>query len=221
MSDRQRRQPSRKRKKPVRIELMQGGRVVPKEEAAVILAGISERLAEKQDRGRLQRRMDRVQGSPEHVSIARAMILVESRLAKAFWTIAQQTSRTALRPTASSQHGVSYLHGDTDNFARYVDAPSGDWKSAMPVPERPIPSNREIDAATEAQGWLLFVDEDDRKLLVIGATSKRGDAGRKINWKRIKEGRKELADIPVRTLQVRYQNALRTIVLALALAQAA
>jgi hypothetical protein len=206
----------------VRIEVVQGDRLLPKDEAAAVLAAINLRFAAKQEeRSRLQRRLDRVQGPAEHTSISRAMILVEARLAKAFWTIAQQTSGTALRPTESSQHGIGYLHDHVDNYARYADAPSGDWKSAMPTPTRPIPSNREIDAATEAQSWLLFVDEDDRKLLVVGATSKRGDAGRNVNWKRIKEGRPELKDIPVRTLQARYQNALRSIVLALALAQAA
>lgn len=205
----------------MRIEVVQGNRTLPKDQAAAVLAGISARFAAVQDHSRLQRRLDRVKGTPEHGAIARAMITVEDRLCKAFWTIAQQTSGTPLRPTESSRHGVGYLHDYVDNFARYADAPSGDWKSAMPPPSRPIPSNREIDAAAEAQSWLLFVDQDDRKLLVIGATSKRGDAGRKINWKRMKEGRPELADIPTRTLQVRYQDALRVIVLALALAQAA
>lgn len=218
--------PKRKplRRKAVRIEVEQGGRRLSREDATAVLAVVNANFAanrERRERSRLQRRLDRVPEKGDQSSIAKAIILIEDRLAKAFWAIAQQTSSVALRPSASSQHGIAYLHDHVDNYARYSDAPSGDWKSAMPAPSRPIPSGKEIDAAAEAQSWLLYVDQEDRKLFIVGVTSKRGDAGRNINWKRLKEGRPELADIPIRTLQARYQNALRSIVLGLALAQAA
>ena len=59
----------------------------------------------------------------------------------------------------------------------------------------------------------------EAKILVVGATSKRGDAGRRINWLRLRAGLPELADMTIRTLQRRYQDALRAIVSELTIAR--
>jgi Zn-finger domain-containing protein len=60
-----------------------------------------------------------------------------------------------------------------------------------------------------------------RKLLVVGATSKRGQVARQINWIRIREGMKELDGMSERTLRHRYQEALRIIVSELTIARIA
>lgn len=165
---------------------------------------------------RLERTVRRLSSAPDRLSIAKAMLAVEERLVKAFWTIARQPM-SRLAPLEGSRNGVSYIHDRLDTHARYTDAPAGKWDTVAPRPS--LPSSREIDAATEALDWLLLVDERRRRILVVGATSKRGDAGRNINWNRLKEHLPEFGDCTTRTLQDRYRQALREIVTELTLAR--
>jgi hypothetical protein len=162
-------------------------------------------------------RSDRENRVPERQSVAIAMLAVEERLVKAFWTIARQPARN-LGPGLLGKCGLDYMPEGGD-LGGFTDAAGGKWQSVAPRPS--IPSGKEIDAASEALDWLLFVDEGRRKVLVMGATSKRGDTGRQIPWARLREGRKELGGWSTRTLQGRYREALRIIVNELTLARLA
>lgn len=165
---------------------------------------------------RLERREARLAAAPERRSIARAMLAVEERLVKAFWTIAKQPMGR-LAPYSTDRNGISYIHDRSDIHARYADAPGGKWDTIQPRPAVPGPD--EIDEASKALDWLLLVDERRRRILVVGATSKRGDAGRNISWNRLRVHLPEFADCTTRTLQDRYRQALREIVTELTLAR--
>ena len=166
---------------------------------------------------RLRRRDARLSSAPERRSIARAMLAVEERLVQAFWTIARQPIPVNASPRQVRRCGIDYFHDRTDSFARFADAAGGKWDSVQP--RAPLPSSKAIDDANAALDWLLFVEERRRKILVAGATSKRGDAGRNINWSRIRDHLPEFADCTTRTLQDRYRQALREIVTELTLAR--
>lgn len=165
---------------------------------------------------RMKRTVDRLSYAPDRLSIAKAMLAVEERLVKAFWTIAKQPIGR-IGPSSINQNGVSYIHDRMDTHARYMDAPGGKWETIQPRPAVPGPD--EIDEASRALDWLLLVDERRRRILVVGATSKRGDAGRNINWSRLRDHLPEFRDCTTRTLQDRYRQALREIVTELTLAR--
>lgn len=200
----------------VRMEVIHGSRIVPKAEQKELLVGVSTRMRERQS-SRLYARVDRVTGSPERQSVAKAMLAVEERLVKAFWTIARQPLGQS-SPIAASRCGLDYYHNETDVHARYADAAGGKWESIAPRPS--LPSSKEIDDANAALDWLLLIDNEGlRRLLVIGATSKRGDAGRRISWIRLRPSLPEHGGTTVRTIQRKYQEALRIIVTELTIAR--
>lgn len=204
----------------MRLEVIENGKAVPKEMRSSVLLDCSTRFRARQDQAqvaRLERTMKRNQHAPERQSIAIAMLAVEQRLVEAFWTIARQPANR-LGPAITSRCGIDYIP-ERGDFNGYSDAAGGKWYSVAPRP--PIPSGREIDRANEALDWLLFVDENRRKLLVAGATSKRGDMARIISWGRLREGMPELYGLTTRTLQGRYREALRIIVTELTLARLA
>jgi hypothetical protein len=206
-----------KRRGKPRLVVVHCGKELSHEDGQTLSLSISQRFRARQ----LQRRMERSKldnaASPERQSVAIAMLAVEERLVKAFWTIARQPAKN-ISPMRGVRCGLDYLpeRGDLNG---YTDAAGGKWESIAPRP--PIPSGKEIDAANEALDWLLFVDEARRKVLVVGATSKRGDAGRQINWPRIRDGMPELGGLSTRTCQGRYREALRIIVNELTLARLA
>lgn len=205
-----------RRGKP-RLVVMQGGKPLGREEGRALCLGASARFRARQLQSRLERAAKRNETSPERQSVAIAMLAVEERLVKAFWTIARQPAKGA-GVMASNRNGLDYTpeRGDLNG---YSDAAGGKWESAPPRP--PIPSGREIDDADAVLEWLLLVDESRRRLLVAGATSKRGDAGRRINWPRLRQGMPELAGLSTRTCQGRYREALRMIVVELTIARLA
>lgn len=207
---------SKKGNRAVKMVVVENGREIPKELQSAVLMGISDRFrARQQDRvDQTARRNDR---SPERRSVALAMLSVEMRLVEAFWTIARQPA-SGLSPDSLNRCGLEYM-AERGDLTAYSDAAGGRWQSVAPRP--PIPSGREIDRANEALDWLLFVDEVRRKLLVVGATSKRGDIGRQIAWGRLRVGLPESHGLSIRTLQGRYREALRIIVNELTLARLA
>ena len=193
-----------------------GERVLPAAEAQAVRLEVSRSFRERQEQSRLSRRIHRLDAAPDRRSIAYAMLMVEIRLVKAFWTIARQPAKGAV-PGSAGRCGIPYLHDRSDVDARYTDAAGGKWEAPPPRPA--LPSSKDIDQANEALDWLLHVDEPRRKILVIGATSKRGDAGRRINWMRLRAGLPDYAGMTVRTLQRRYSEALRIIVTEMTIAE--
>ena len=199
----------------MKLEVIENGKPVPKAQAEAVLIDMTERFRAVQQT-RMSRRVSRLPDAPDRRSVAHAMLMVEIRLVKAFWTIARQPLGT-IAPLDARRNGVSYIHDRSDTHARYTDAPSGKWEAAAPRPS--LPSSKEIDAANEALDWLLLIDDEGlRKLLVVGATSKRGDAGRRINWMRLRPSMREYGEMTVRTMQRPYQDVLRTIVTEMPLA---
>lgn len=210
---------SRQRRSNMNIVTLVNGKPVPAEDAERIRIEASYGLKAAQiiaERDRLKRRAERLRDAPDRRSVARAMLAVEERLVKAFWTISRQPMRQ-LSPCDANRNGVSYIHDRLDIHARYTDAPGGKWETLAPRPS--IPGPGEIDSATEALDWLLLVSERYRKILVVGATSKRGDAGRNISWNRLRIHLPEHKDCTTRTLQDRYRTGLREIVTELTLAR--
>jgi hypothetical protein len=206
-----------KRRGKPKLVVVHGGRELPDELGKAASLSASARFRARQ----LERRMERStreNAHPERQSVAIAMLAVEERLVKAFWTIARQPARN-LGPVIAARCGLDYMNDRSDVDARYTDAAGGKWDSIAPRP--PVPSGKEIDCANGALDWLLFVDEPKRKILVAGATSKRGDTGRQINWPRLRQGMPELAGLSTRTCQGRYREALRIIVNELTLARLA
>jgi len=168
---------------------------------------------------RLNGRVSRLPQAPDRRSVAVAMLAVEVRLVKAFWTIARQPLGK-VAPLASRQCGIGYVHDRADTHARYADAAGGKWEAVAPRPS--LPSSKDIDAANEALDWLLLItDESLRRVLVVGATSKRGDIGRRIAWARIRSGLPNYREATIRTLQRHYLQALRIIVTEMTLARIA
>lgn len=193
-----------------------GERMLSAEEAKRVRAEISESFRARAA-ARVQERVVRLPDAPERRSVAVAKLAVEIRLVKAFWTIARQPLGAA-SPMDDRRCGIDYIHDSSDTHARYTDAPSGKWEAVAPRPS--LPSSKDIDQANAALDWLLLIDDEKlRKMLVMGATSKRGDVGRRINWIRLRVGLPEYASMTIRTMQRRYQEALRIIVTELTIAR--
>jgi hypothetical protein len=140
------------------------------------------------------------------------MLMVEIKFVKALWVLERSVSPDGARGH-SSRNGIGYFHDRIDQYANAVA--NGGWHTAAPRPS--LPGSKEIDEAVRVQRWLEYLDPTDARLLTIGAMSKRGDAGRKINWMRVRGGLPELKDEPVRTLQAAYTRALRHMVAELAM----
>lgn len=161
---------------------------------------------------KLARRLSRIDDLPlERRSVARAMLLVESKFVKALWVLERAVRADGIGH--ASRNGLAYMHDRLDQYAMAVA--NGGW---IAPPARPsLPTGKEIDEAVKVQRWLEYLDAIDARLLTIGAMSKRGDAGRKINWFRVRASLPEIGDSPVRTLQAAYSRALRHMVAELAL----
>jgi hypothetical protein len=199
-------------------EVFLNGKLVPKDQEAAILIPLSDRMRARSLQRRLERAIKR-NPTPERQSVAIAMLIVEEKIVSALWTIARQPlGRTA--PLQAARCGLDYIHDRLDIHSIYADAAGGKWDTIAPRPA--LPSSREITVADQVQDWLLLLDDEFmRKLLVVGATSKRGQVARQINWIRIREGMKELDGMSERTLRHRYQEALRIIVSELTIARIA
>jgi hypothetical protein len=194
-----------------------GGKPLSQEEGKVIALEACRAIREKQEESRLSRRAARLPDAPERRSVAEAMLAVEIRLVKAFWTIARQPFGKGA-PLLAARCGLEYFHDRDDTHARYADAPGGKWEALAPRPS--LPSSKEIDDANQALDWLLLIDDELlRKLLVVGATNKRGDAGRNISWTRVRQAMPELGRYTTRRIKQKYREALRIVVDALTIAR--
>lgn len=189
-----------------------GSRVLSADEASKVRAEMTARFRLLQEAALEQRqRIPRLEASPDRASVAKAMLAVESRLVKAFWTIARLPGE---RLGGNGRCGLDYVP-ERGDWSGYADAAGGKWESVAPRP--PIPSARDIDQAKEALDWLLLVpNEALRRIIVVGATAKRGDVGRGVPWPRL---RHTLGNYTERHLRNKYQEGLRTIVTELTLAR--
>lgn len=199
-----------RRRGPVRM--VDGkGQPVPK----AVLIEASHRFDQARDRQEQIRAMSRRPGPGDAASVRFAMRSVEHRIVRGLWVL--EISQDADGPREQRRHGMQYMrdHGDVD--WRYEDAPGGKWGTQAPRPA--LPSSEEIDAAREAQGWIRYLDEQQARLLVVAAMTKRGDRLRRVNWDAVKDRLRMDQATPLRTLRDRYDQALRVIVAELTLAR--
>jgi hypothetical protein len=206
-------EPKRKpRRSNVRQVTIHGERVLGAEEAAILRVEISRTFRARQQQ-RLESRVSRFARCPERLSVAKAMFAVEQRLVEALWTLARLPNDRGIG--FAQRNGVGYLDERSDLYANAVA--NGGWLTVPPKPAPP--SAKAIDAMHEPMDWLAMLDRSQAKLLTEGAMSRRGDMANPVRWSRIRK-KLELEHLTVRTLQRRYEAALRIIVSELTIASA-
>ena len=194
------------RKPKVRIVTIHGSKRLEGAEALAVRLAASEALRAN-SLERMSRRAARIDTLPPHRrSVERAALAVETQFVKGLWVLLRATSSDG--PRSSGRCGLAYMPEAVDRIGQAID--KGGWD--MPPPRPSLPSSKEIDAATETQNWLQFLEPTEARVLTVGALSKRGDAGRTINWNRVRSRLPELADYSTRTLQGIYSRAVRNIV---------
>lgn len=189
-----------------RLVVVHGSRTLHPDEADALLRHIS---ANMQARTLVGRRYDRIETkvAPQRRSVERAMLVVEEAFVKAMWVLQRTTGED--RPEGfEGNNGINYLAENVDRIGQAVA--NGGW--IMPAPRPALPSSKEITAAENAHLWVRYLEPTPARVLTVGAMSKRGDAGRRINWLRLRSRMPELIDVPQRTLQHVYTSALREIV---------
>jgi hypothetical protein len=202
----------KQRNKPVRMITVVGNRVLCEEEGKALRLEISRASQLRIESNRLSRRLEWVARQPtERRSVARAMFSVEQRLVEALWTLARLPNDRGIG--FAQRNGVGYLDERADLYANAVA--NGGWLSVRPRPAPP--SARAIDAMHEPMEWLRILERPQAKLLTEGAMSRRGDMANPVRWSRIRK-KLELEGLTIRTLQRRYEAALRIIVSELTIA---
>lgn len=199
----------RPRQKPTLV-VVHGSRTLSPDEADALLRHISAAI---QSRSLIGRRYDRIEDKvrPERRSVERAMLVVEEAFVKAMWVLQRTTGDD--RPAGfEGNTGISYIAENVDRIGQAVA--NGGW--IMPAPRPAQPSSKEITAAENAHLWVRFLEPLPARVLTVGAMSKRGDAGRRVNWNRVRPRLPELDGYTVRSLQGIYTAALRSIVVKLA-----
>lgn len=196
-----------RRRKP-NFVVVHGDRELPKEEGNALLLDLSVRLAARQEQCRQARRIARLSGPNERVSVQRLMLAIEDRFVRGLWVLELALAAEGA-DAYTVRNGLGYVHDHDDPHARYTDAAAGKWNSVAPRPA--VPSNKEIDAANEAKEWVRFLPPFHARILSIGALTKRGDAGRKVNWERVRERLPEARGYSLRGLRNIYSSSLRTI----------
>jgi hypothetical protein len=165
---------------------------------------ISNQFRRRQEQ-QLERRMQRISHIPERLSVAKAMFSVEQRLVEALWTLARLPNDRGIG--FAQRNGIGYLDERADLYANAVA--NGGWLTVAPRPAPP--SARAIDAMHEPLDWLRMLDRAQAKLLTEGAMSRRGDMANPVRWSKIRK-KLEMDHLTVRTLQRRYEAAVRAIV---------
>jgi hypothetical protein len=195
-----------KRRRRFETEVHYGQRVLSPDEGKALLRESAERLRLKQERADLVRALARRPHPEDAASVRFAMRCIEQRIVKGLWV--QEITTDADGPRTARRHGIGYMPEDVDQWSQAVA--KGGWTAPPPAPA--VPSPKEVTASQEAIGWIDWLDEGQARLLRTAAITKRGDRERRVNWEWVK-GRLGLAEkTPYRTLQDRYDRALRLIV---------
>lgn len=185
-------------------EVIHGSKVYKGEEAKAVRVAASLSFRARQEE-RFERRTRRVSHCPERLSVAKAMFAVEQRIVEALWTLARLPNDRGIG--FASRNGVGYLDERADLYANAVAA--GGWLTNAPRPAPP--SARAIDAMHEPLEWMRCLGRPAQKLLTEGAMSRRGDMANPVRWSRIRKIL-DMEGLTIRTLQRRYEQALRDIV---------
>lgn len=182
-----------------------GSRVVEGDEARDLRLAASQSIRNAGLVRRLERVEIRHRHTPDRLSVEKAMLAVEEAFVNALWV---------LQRVEGGDGPIGYVSGSVDYMADHVDlygqAVAGTLRT--PAPRPAIPSAKEITLAEHVQTWVTLLDPMPARVLTIGAMSKRGDAGRRVNWIRVKRRLPELGGYSTRALQGFYTGALREIV---------
>jgi hypothetical protein len=189
-------------------EVIYGSRVMKGDEAKAFLVDVSRRMNEREEREAQVRALARRPAKGDAASVRFAMRCIEQRIVRGLWVL--EISQEPDGPREARRHGMQYMRDRGDVDWRYEDAPGGKWDA--PAPRPALPSSEEIDAAREAQGWIRWLEPEQARFFTLAAMSKRGDRARRVVWDRVIPRLKHLKDVPLRTLQDRYDQALRRIV---------
>lgn len=196
----------RRRGKPRISETVYGSRTLEGAEAEVLRLHVSRGMRERQEWEEQLRAIARRPRPQEFAAMRAAMKSVEQRIVRGLWVL--ELALPMDGPRKPGIHGLDYLPEEIDHYGTV--ASGGKWE---PPPARPaVPSNREIDAAKEAKGWIEWLDDEQARLLAVAALTKRGDRASRVNWERVKDRLRLPPKTPLRTLRERYDAGLRRIV---------
>lgn len=202
-----------KRAKTMKMEYELNGKSVSKERGRALATAASYSLRNRVEISHLERRASRITGSPERLSVQRAMLAVEDKLVQAFWVLARLPNDRGVG--YASRHGVDYMMDRVDKWGAAVAG--GGWLTEAPRPSPPRASS--IDAMHEPLGWLCHLDRSTARLVTVAAQSKRGDTAANISWGRVRATLPEVATYSTNRLHRVYRDGLRTIVNELTLAR--
>jgi hypothetical protein len=196
----------------VRMVAIVGSQEFSGKDATAVILDASNAFRQRQAE-RLSRRVHRINGSPERLSVQRAMLAVEDRLVHALWVLARLPNERGVG--YATRHGIDYTPDRVDRYAEAVAA--GGWRDSAPRPA--VPSAKAIDQMYEPLSWLKFLDRTTARLLTVAAQSKRGETACNISWGRVRQTLPELKDYTTNRLHRVYRDGLRTIVNELTLAR--
>jgi hypothetical protein len=185
----------------MRLEVIHGSRVVPKDEQQAILVRISQRMRANREREEQVRALARRPSPDDSADMLFLTKVIEQHIVRGLWVI--ELSQALDGPRPAKRHGLEHLREREDHFA------AGQWIREASSPA--LPSSREIDAAERAKSWLRYLDEGQAKLLNVAALTKRGEWNSGVKWDAVKEKLIHLRGVHHSTLKDRYQRALRTI----------
>lgn len=203
----------RRKVKVTRIVVEHRGKTLEGEAAQLAMLEAGQRLLDRAREKQLEAERVELNDQPADTSaMGRATAAIEERLVQAFATIARlPVPRNDTAPRSAQRNGVDYFHEKVDSLARFVDAAAGKWES-VDRSRPPSPSPQAIDQANRAIEWLLLIeDEPLRRILVVGATSKRGNVKRRIAWAKLAPLLPQWADRSNRTKQRAYCQAIHSI----------
>lgn len=153
----------------------------------------------------LEREMRRPVDAPDRPSVKRAMEAVEAQIVSALWTLARLPDRN---PFGKGRCGLDYVHDRQDKWDQAM-ANGGKWVETPPRPA--LPSSRSIDAMEGPLSWLSWLPREQGQFVSVCASTKRGNARNRISWPRVREALPETRVYSTRTLQRRYEAAVRAI----------
>lgn len=194
------------RKTKPRLVVVHGGRELPSDQGNALLLDLGRRLDARRLHSRLERLEKRHGGTPERLSVEKAMLAVEERIVKAYWVLARLPNDRGIG--FARRNGVDYVLEREDKWAAAVAG--GGWLTQAPSPSPP--KAEEIDAMQEPFEWLRWIPESEARTLAAGAMFKRGDSGRNVNWNRAKAGYTSIRHFTNEQLKQKYRQALRNIV---------
>lgn len=199
----------KKGNKKLRMEVIHGGKIVPKDQASALMISVSERMRARESKYQAERQeqydLRRASRTEDLSTMARLVVSVEARIVEAVWT-----ERRLPGGGAGGRCGISYLHEPSEIFANAVA--SGDWHK--PHPGSPPP--KAIDRMHEPLSWLAWLPRDLAAIVRAAADSKEGNPQANVAWGLVRRQVVAAEDLPVRTLQRRYELGLRTIAVRLA-----